>query len=311
MTLLYRSPRFLDHETGSHPERPIRLRAIETWLTQHWLGAQTTQPTFETCPRHNLELVHAAAYIEQVIAFAGEGGGNLDPDTVVCPASADVAQLAAGAVVDAVQRVVKGEDKTALCLVRPPGHHALVDQAMGFCLFNNIAIGARSAIVDHGLNRVMVVDFDIHHGNGTQAAFWEDPQVGFLSMHRWPFWPGTGSADETGSRAGLGSTVNLPVEYGTPRKEVVKRFTVRLQDFADQIRPELIFISAGFDAHRQDPIGDLGLETEEFASMTNAILAVANTHAGGRVVSVLEGGYNPPVLAECVGEHLLRLIDAK
>jgi acetoin utilization deacetylase AcuC-like enzyme len=221
-----------------------------------------------------------------------------------------VAALAAGAAVDAVRRVVRGEDRTALCLVRPPGHHALADQAMGFCLFNNIAVTARSALVNEGVNRVLVVDFDVHHGNGTQAAFWEDPQVGFLSMHRWPFWPGSGAADETGSRAGLGSTVNLPVAYGTSRKDIVARFTTRLQEFADQMRPELILISAGFDAHRQDPIGDLGLETEDFTAMTEAILAVAAVHSSGRVVSVLEGGYNPPVLAECVGEHLLQLIDA-
>jgi acetoin utilization deacetylase AcuC-like enzyme len=310
MTLLYRDTRFLAHETGNHPERAIRLRAIESHLERHWLTAQCRQPTFEPCDRAGLAMVHAAAYIEEIWAFALAGGGYLDADTVCSPASFDVAALAAGAVVDAVDRVVRGEDATALCLVRPPGHHALAAQAMGFCIFNNVALGAMAAVQRHGLERVLIVDFDVHHGNGTQAIFWEDPRVGFLSMHRYPFYPGTGSADERGGGDGWGATANLPIEFGTPRSEILEVFAGRLQSFADHIRPQLVLVSAGFDAHRSDPLGNLGLEAEDYAAFTDRILEVATAHAGGRVVSVLEGGYNPPALAQCVEEHLGRLIDA-
>ena len=220
-----------------------------------------------------------------------------------------MAALAAGSVVDAVDRVLRGEDSTALCLVRPPGHHASAAQAMGFCLFNNVALGAMAAVRRHGLDRVLIVDFDVHHGNGTQAIFWEDPRVGFLSMHRYPFYPGTGSADGRGSGDGFGTTANLPFEFGTPRGEIMDAFTARLQSFADHIRPQLVLVSAGFDAHRTDPIGNLGLEAEDYAAFTDRILEIAAAHAGGRVVSVLEGGYNPPALAQCVEEHLTRLLE--
>ncbi len=160
--------------------------------------------------------------------------------------------------VDAVRRVVGGEDSTALCLVRPPGHHALAGQAMGFCIFNNVAVGAAAAIEEFGLDRVLIVDFDVHHGNGTQAIFWEDPRVGFLSIHRWPFYPGTGAADERGGGDGWGTTVNLPIEVGTPRDEYMDVFTARLQSFADHIRPQLVLVSAGLRRPSQRSIGQLG-----------------------------------------------------
>jgi acetoin utilization deacetylase AcuC-like enzyme len=204
--------------------------------------------------------------------------------------------------------VLAGEDRTALCLVRPPGHHALADYAMGFCLFNNVAIAARVAIDEHDLERVLVVDWDVHHGNGTQDTFYADGRVGYFSAHRWPFYPGSGAADETGIGAGLGATRNLPLEFGTPRATYRDRFRRELEDFAARIRPQLVLVSAGFDAHRDDPIGSLGLEVEDFAELTQMVLDVASVHAGGRVVSLLEGGYNPPILAECVAAHLGRLI---
>ncbi|MGA2259259.1 MAG: histone deacetylase [Thermoguttaceae bacterium] len=309
MTLLYRDARFLGHETGSHPERALRLRTVESHLDRTWLAAECRQPTAEPCDRRCLARVHNPAYIDEIWAFARAGGGYLDADTVCGPSSFDVAVLAAGTVVDAVRRVVGGEDVTALCLVRPPGHHALAGQAMGFCIFNNVAVGAASAIKEFGLERVLIVDFDVHHGNGTQAMFWEDPRVGFLSIHRWPFYPGTGSADERGGGDGWGTTVNLPIEAGTSRDDYMGIFIARFQSFADHIRPQLVLISAGFDAHRSDPLGNLGLEAEDYAIITDRILEIAEVHASGRVVSVLEGGYNPPALAECVAEHLGRLID--
>jgi acetoin utilization deacetylase AcuC-like enzyme len=207
--------------------------------------------------------------------------------------------------------VLAGEDRTALCLVRPPGHHALADRAMGFCLFNNIAVAARTAIDEHGLDRVLVVDWDVHHGNGTQDIFYTDDRVGFLSIHRWPFYPGTGAVDETGAGAGLGATRNLPIEFGTPRDAYREKFRHELEDFANRVKPQLVLISAGFDSHRDDPIGSLGLEVEDFADLTQCVLDVANVHAGGRVVSLLEGGYHPKRLAECVAEHLQGLLQSR
>jgi acetoin utilization deacetylase AcuC-like enzyme len=238
------------------------------------------------------------------LSYAKSGGGYIEADTVVSPQSYEVALLAAGCVFDAVGRILRGEDTQALCLVRPPGHHAFSSHAMGFCLFNNIAVAARTAINLLKLNRVLIVDWDVHHGNGTQAAFWEDPHVGFLSIHRWPFYPGTGDKDETGGGPGRGTKLNLPIRYGTPRREYLARFTENLDRFAAQIKPELILISAGFDAHHADPVGDLGLETEDFGVLTHAVLDAAAAHAQGRVVSVLEGGYHPDALAECVTVHL-------
>ena len=215
--------------------------------------------------------------------------------------------MAAGAVCDAVERVLKGEDETAFCLVRPPGHHALTDRGMGFCLFNNVAVGSRLAIDELGLDRVMIVDWDVHHGNGTQATFWEDPQVGYFSIHRSPFYPWTGTAEETGVGAARGTTLNLPISFGTPRDEYLETFAEGVERFAAALKPQLILISAGFDAHRLDPVGSLGLESEDFSIMTKIALRVAATHAGGRVVSVLEGGYNPVALADCVEHHLHEL----
>ena len=275
MTLLYRDVRFLGHETGSHPEGAYRLRAVETHLDRTWLAAQCRQLAAEACDRRCLARVHTPAYIEEIWAFARSGGGYLDADTVCGPSSFDVAALAAGTVVDAVRRVLGGEDSTALCLVRPPGHHALPGQAMGFCIFNNVALGAAAAIEEFGLDRVLIVDFDVHHGNGTQAIFWEEPRVGFLSIHRYPFYPGTGAADERGEGDGWGTTVNLPIEAGTPRDEYMEIFAARLQSFADYIRPQLVLVSAGFDAHRSDPLGNLGLEAEDYASITDRILEIA------------------------------------
>ncbi len=309
MTLLYYDPRFLDHDTGPHhPERPERLRSIATLLHETGLAAQCVRPVWQPAPRERLERIHEPGYIDRIAAIAKRGGGALDPDTVVSAASFDVAQLAAGAACDAVDRVLAGEAKTALCLVRPPGHHALAERAMGFCLFNNVAVAASVALAEHGLERVLIVDWDVHHGNGTQDIFYHDGRVGYFSIHRWPFYPGTGAADETGVGAGLGATRNVPVAFGTSRETLRELFHRELEEFASHIRPRLVLVSAGFDAHRADPIGSLGLETEDFADYTKTVLDIADAHAAGRVVSVLEGGYNPPVLAECVAIHLRGLL---
>ena len=307
MTLLYTDPRFLLHQTGSHPENPRRLQTVvdhldRTGLMQTCAAVEPPEATLE-----QLALIHHRDYIHRVELFARQGGGQIEADTVLSPQSYHVARLAAGAVCDAVQRVLAGEAQTALCLVRPPGHHALPGDAMGFCLFNNVAIGARWAL-RQGVQRVLVVDWDVHHGNGTQEVFWNDPQVGFFSIHRFPFYPGTGRADQTGGPDAPGTVCNVPISYGTPRSQYLRLFEARLSELAQRIRPQLVLVSAGFDAHRADPIGSLDLETEDFARMTQLVLQLARQYAQGRLVSVLEGGYQPQALAECVEVHLRGLL---
>ena len=304
MTLLYSKPCFLNHETGDHPEQAERIRGIPDRLRQAGLQRQCGRVEFEPVTRERLARVHSPGYIDEIWATSKSGGDHIEADTIVGPSSYHVALMAAGSVCDATERLIRGEDRRALCLVRPPGHHALSGRAMGFCLFNNVAVGARLAIDELGLDRVLIVDWDVHHGNGTQATFWEDSQVGFLSIHRWPFYPGSGDEDETGAGRGLGTTLNLPVEFGISRKDYMAAFNDGLQKMAEKIRPQLVFISAGFDAHHEDPVGNLGLETEDFITLTDAILDVADSHADGRVISVLEGGYDPKTLTDCVEVHL-------
>lgn len=306
--LLYSDPRFLEHQTGNHPERPERLVQIVRQLERTGLDKLCTRPIWPPVSSERLARVHDLGYAANVEHFSHLGGGRIEADTVVCGASYDVALLAAGAACDAVDRVLRDEDRQALCLIRPPGHHALRSHAMGFCLFNNVAIAARAAVAEHGLDRVLIVDWDVHHGNGTQDAFYGDEQIGFLSIHRWPFYPGTGDEDETGAGAGLGYTCNLPLQFGTPREVYLDHFRRELEKFAARVRPQLVLISAGFDAHREDPVGSLGLEIEDFQSLTRIVLDVAAVHAQGRVVSLLEGGYNTSILAGCVETHLREML---
>jgi acetoin utilization deacetylase AcuC-like enzyme len=308
MTLLYYDPRFLEHDTGQHPERADRLQQVARHLQRTKLETRCGRPKWEPVTDDELALVHDLDYARGVRELARIGGGRIEMDTVVSPASYDVARLAAGAVCDAVRRVIAGEDRHALCLVRPPGHHALRSEAMGFCLFNSIALGARLAVDRLDLDRVLIVDWDVHHGNGTQDIFYEDPRVGFFSIHRWPFYPGTGEANETGAGDGQGTTLNVPVEFGTSRERYHELFARNLEEIARRVRPQLVLISAGFDSHRDDPIGSLDLETEDFAELTQRVLEVAAEYSQGRIVSVLEGGYNPGILAGCVETHLRELL---
>jgi acetoin utilization deacetylase AcuC-like enzyme len=313
MTLLYTDPVFLRHDTGRHVEIPDRLRAITARLDRAGLPARCTPGTFAPLPAEEVRAVHDPRQVALVQRVADSGGGHLDPDTVVSPESFDVALSAAGAACAAVDAVLAGQDTTALCLVRPPGHHATPTRCMGFCLFNNVALAARRALAAHGLSRVLVVDWDVHHGNGTQDVFYEDPRVMFYSIHRYGmgFYPGTGAGDETGEGPGRGFTLNAPIRYGTPRKDYHAAFTAHLEKAADRIKPELVLVSAGFDAHARDPIGSLGLETEDFITLTRQALDVARTHASGRLVSCLEGGYHLDALAESVQAHLETLLAAR
>jgi acetoin utilization deacetylase AcuC-like enzyme len=310
MTILYRSPLFQKHLTGRHPESPARLQAVDERLNQLGLPARCRAGTVQPAGTDDLRRLHALPHIEALRAACEAGGGRVEADTVVSPDSFSVALHAVGTALAAVDAVLTGADRTALCLVRPPGHHALPAAPMGFCLFNNVALAAEHALKVHDLERVLIVDWDVHHGNGTQDVFYERGDVGFFSAHRFPFYPGTGRRDETGAGAGLGATFNLPVPFGTSRREYLSQFESMLHDAAQRMRPQLMLISAGFDAHARDPIGSLGLETEDFAALTTLLIGAAREHCGGRLVSLLEGGYDVNALADCVALHLETLLSA-
>ncbi|MFN3149167.1 histone deacetylase [Bremerella sp.] len=306
-SLLYYHDRYLQHQTGKHPECPLRLTTCATQLRDKKIWEKWTVPTFSPATVEQVKLVHDRDMITMARELAEKGGGNLDADTVVSPESFHVALLAAGAAVDATRKVVQGEAANAFCMIRPPGHHATADKAMGFCLMNNIAIAAAVAAKELEVPKVLIVDWDVHHGNGTQDIFWRDENVAFFSMHRYPFYPGSGDRDAVGEGPGKGATWNLPVPYGTDRMAMLTTFEYQLQEFAERVKPDLVMISAGFDAHKDDPVGDLGLETEDFATLTNIVQEIADTWCGGRVVSLLEGGYNPPRLADSIEVHLREL----
>jgi acetoin utilization deacetylase AcuC-like enzyme len=310
MTLLFSDPVFRRHDTGRHPEQAARLVVIQNRLENAGLVAQCKMGVHAPLTESDVREIHAPEVVARVRAVADRGGGPLDADTIVCPESYQVALAAAGACVAAVDQVMRGVDRTALCLVRPPGHHATRHKSMGFCLVNNVALAAHHARKTFGLDRILIVDWDVHHGNGTQDIFWTDPTVFFLSIHRFGhgFYPGTGDNDETGSGPGLGYTTNVPVRYGTTRPDYRSLFGNAVERAADKIKPNLVILSAGFDADQRDPIGSLGLEAEDFADMTRTMLAIAATHAQGRLVSCLEGGYHLEALAECVQGHLEELL---
>jgi acetoin utilization deacetylase AcuC-like enzyme len=312
MTLLFTDPLFLRHETGHHPESARRLRAVSARLEKTDLPARCKAGACIPLTEGEVRRVHSAAVVEYVRRTAARGGGQIEADTVVSAESFAIALTAAGTCATAVSAVLAGPERNALCLVRPPGHHATPGQSMGFCLFNNIALAARRALDKHELNRVLILDWDVHHGNGTQDVFYEEPAVTFLSVHRYGagFYPGTGAADETGAGPGAGHTINVPLRYGVKRSDYQAAFRFHLEKTADRVKPELVLVSAGFDAHALDPVGALGLEVEDFAWMTQAALDVARTHAAGRLVSCLEGGYNVDVLAESVQAHLELLVEA-
>jgi len=313
MTILFTDPIFLKHDTGSyHPERIERLHSITARLEQAGLVARCRSGTVSPISEDEIGRVHSPAVLERAQLAVAEGGGYLDADTVVCPDSLNAAKCAAGAACNAVDAVLADDDRNAFCLIRPPGHHATRNRSMGFCIFSTIALAAQHALDRHQLSRILIVDWDVHHGNGTQDVFYAEPRVQFLSVHRYGqgFYPGSGAASETGTGPGLGHTANVPLSFGIKRAEYLDSFTSALEKCADKIRPELVLISAGFDAHRLDPIGSLGLESDDFEPLTQRVLEVANVHAKGRVVSCLEGGYNLKALAESAQIHLETFLSA-
>jgi len=297
--VLVTSDRFADHLTPpGHPERPERAEVMQS-VTSRWreAGGAVLEPRSAT--DEDLLRVHTREYLAQLVPARGRAT-MLDPDTFTSPESEEVARLAAGAVLTAVDHV-RGRDRQAraLALVRPPGHHAEAGKAMGFCLFNNIAVGAAYARAT-GSARVAIVDYDVHHGNGTQWTFYEDPSVLFISSHQFPYYPGTGAADETGRGAGTGFTLNVPLEVGTEDAAVEAAYAGIVVPRLRAFKPDLLMVSAGFDAHERDPLGQLRMTTAGFGRLTRALLDVADEVCAGRVVFVTEGGYDLAALAECL-----------
>ena len=295
--VLVSSPRFVDHVTpAGHPERPERAETLAAVAARFRDGGGTVLDP-RSATDEDLERVHTREHIASIVAVRGRAT-MIDEDTFTSPDSDDIARLASGAVLTAVDHVLDGPaDSRALALVRPPGHHAEAGKAMGFCLYNNIAVGAAYAR-SRGLSRVAIVDYDVHHGNGTQAMFYEDPSVLFVSSHQYPFWPGSGAAAETGRGAGEGFTLNLPLTMGDRDDVVERKYAELVLPRLREFKPELLMISAGFDAHEMDPLGQLRMTTAGFARLTRALLDVASGTCEGRVVLVTEGGYDLKALSD-------------
>jgi acetoin utilization deacetylase AcuC-like enzyme len=305
VTQLYTHEIFLAHDTGPHqPERPDRLRAVLKALDAPGFAALER---FEApaATRDQITRVHPPAQIDGVLAtIPGAGLAHIDGDTVVSPQSGDAAFHAAGALCAAVDAVAGGDANNAFCAVRPPGHHAEPSRAMGFCLFNSVAIGAMQARAVHGLERVAVVDFDVHHGNGTQAFAWEDRLFFYASTHQMPLYPGGGRASERG----VGNIVNVPLEPGADGEAFRAAMGDTVLPALRRFAPDIVFISAGFDAHARDPLANLNLVEDDFAWATRELMAVAEDHAQGRVVSCLEGGYDLQALASSAAAHVAALM---
>lgn len=292
--------------TGSgHPESPRRLETILDRLRDSPVWAQLDPVSPWEVGEDVIRLVHRKGYVDHVARACSQGVPFLDTgDTAVCPNSYSVALLAASGVVEGIRLIFENSMSNAFCAVRPPGHHADVDLGMGFCLFNNAAIGARFAQREYGVSRVLIVDWDVHHGNGTQHIFESDPTVFYISVHQYPFYPGTGSEMETGTGDGLGATRNFPLSAGMGDEEYVDIFENSIPDLAARFSPELIIVSSGFDAHHRDPLASMRVSTEAFMKMTEVILRTAEELCHGRLLSILEGGYDLQALGECVEVHL-------
>jgi acetoin utilization deacetylase AcuC-like enzyme len=305
-TILYSHPACLEHDPGGgHPERPARLESVLAALDAEAFAALERRQA----PRAELEQiarVHPRAFVDRLLeSIPTEGYHGLDMDTIVSPGSGEAALRAAGALCAAVDAVMAGEADNAFCAVRPPGHHAEPERAMGFCLFNNIAIGAAQARAAHGLTRVAVVDFDVHHGNGTQAMFWDEPDLFFGSTHQMPLYPGTGSRGERGAS---GNIVNVPLPPGAGSVEFRSAMGEGVLPALRQFAPEFLLVSAGFDAHQADPLAQLRFHDEDYAWATTELRRVAEDCCAGRLVSTLEGGYDLSALASSAAAHVQALM---
>ena len=304
---LYDDPVFGEHDAGpGHPERPERLEAVRRGLRQGGLVEALVPLAPRPATRAELLRVHTPEHVDRVAAAEGKSV-RFDPDTAMGPRSYGAATRAAGAVVDAVESVLDGAIDRAFCSVRPPGHHATPDRAMGFCVLNNVAVGVAAALA-RGLSRVAVIDFDVHHGNGTQEAFYRDRRVLFVSSHQFPFYPGTGDLDEVGEGDGRGFTVNLPMPAGMGDGDFRRAYREIVEPIGRAFDPELVLVSAGFDAYRDDPLGGMALTPAGFAELMDVCLAVASGAARGRLVAVLEGGYDIDGIADSTAAVVARML---
>jgi acetoin utilization deacetylase AcuC-like enzyme len=297
---------FLKHLTGyGHPESSERLEAIMDALRGEGLLERLHRITPTAASEETVALVHTPDYIQWVSAKCREGASWLDHgDTVVCRDSYRVALLAVGAATAAADWVMEKEARSAFCAVRPPGHHAEADRAMGFCLFNNVAICARYLQGKHSVERVLILDWDVHHGNGSQSVFYADPSVFYFSVHEYPYYPGTGAEEEKGTGEGTGATLNVPLRAGSSDEEYIHAFREKLVPAADRFEPDVTLISAGFDAHISDPLAAMCMTDDGFAELTRIVREIADKHSKGRIVSVLEGGYDLKAMPASVVRHL-------
>lgn len=320
-------PQFLLHTTGAHPECPERLTVIQkAFQAAGWLDASDPPPEapsmhppdilrpirLEPRPatREELLRVHSAEHVARVEAACREGEPCLDPDTPICSESFRIASLAAGGGLTALEAILEGRVVNAFVACRPPGHHATRARAMGFCLFNSVAVVAAHARAVYGIQRILIVDWDVHHGNGTQDIFWSDPGVYYVSLHQDPHYPWTGGARERGEGGGEGRTLNVPLVSHTRPDVYRQAFSRALETVLETFTPDLILISAGFDGHAQDPLGSLELQDADFGWMTDQLCGLARTHASGRLLSLLEGGYSLGTLGQTVRMHVERLLVA-
>jgi acetoin utilization deacetylase AcuC-like enzyme len=307
--LIY-SPQYLNHQTPQgHPETPRRAEVVFKGLEDDGLLTQMERLQPRLATREDILRCHAASYFETAKKDVEHGLTDLSTgDTAISQQSFEVALLAAGGIITAVDAVVNKKIQNAFCVVRPPGHHATPSKGMGFCLFNNIAIGARYAQAKHKIGKVLIADWDVHHGNGTQDVFYEDPSVLFFDTHQHPWYPGTGDSSETGTGKGLGTTINNPFPAGAGREEVFGAFEKKLVDAANRFKPDLVMISAGFDSRLGDPLGHFRLTDEDFDDLTRVMLHIAKEHAESRLVAVLEGGYNLRGLMKATSAHVKTLL---
>ncbi len=309
--LVYHSA-YLEHDMGpGHPESPNRLRSIIHQLEQSGTMARLTRIDPRKAEDEWITQVHSSKYVSSLHQHAPTSGRvSLDPDTSMSSGSLQAAYLAAGGALAAVDAIMSNHVNHAFCAVRPPGHHAEVGRAMGFCLFNNVAIAARYVQKKYGVGRVLIVDWDVHHGNGTQHSFDDDSTVLFFSTHQYPHYPGTGRETERGTGAGEGFTLNIPMESGEGDEAYHAVFLKSLVPAADAFKPEFVIISAGFDAHSDDPLASMGLTEAGYADLTDIVAGIAKRHAKGRILSSLEGGYNLRALAASVDAHITSLLNA-
>lgn len=309
-TALIHHPIYEKHDTGpGHPETPKRYTAVMDALRKdEKFWSSLVEITPEKASKGLIQAAHTPQHYKRVEGAFAHGQDRLDADTTISMKSFEAGLYAAGGAIAGVDAVMKGEADNAFVVVRPPGHHATAEHAMGFCLFNNVAVAARYAQNNYEeIDRVAIIDWDVHHGNGTQGIFYDDPTVHFFSMHQYPWYPGSGSRGETGFGRGLGSTMNIPVKANTAAAEQTRMFEGALEDISKNFKPDLIMISAGFDAHSTDPLGQLKLEDKDFVSMAKTMKEWAGDVCSGRIVSCLEGGYNLKTLGKTVKAHVLAL----